>query len=240
MKILIILFTLNIFISAKTICNLSTEREIRTCLQNNYSKTKSLGYRQARDIMFSSLDNERGMVQLVYSGAWYQTNRIPEHTIVNTEHTWPKSKFKGLSAKADLHHLYPTYNRINGKRGNKSFAEIPDNLTKSWLIDNNKGSKRKPNNRNINNYSESYKNLFEPREAHKGAVARSMFYIHALYNHSNLDSRWFYSQLKTLKMWDKQYPVTRKEFQRTKNIQKVQGNYNPFVLDGSLANRLYR
>ena len=239
-KISILIVAISAVVLAKPICNFSTENKIIECLKRNYSRTNELGYRQARSIMFTSLDNEGGKVQLVYSGFWYKTDRIPNHTIVNTEHIWPQSRFGRNHIKTDLHHMYPTYNRINGQRANYPFAEIPDNLTELWLIKNNKGYKKKPNKTKIDNYSEYYRNSFEPREAHKGAVARSMFYIHALYDHSSSNSKWFYNQLETLKKWNKRYPITEKEIQRNKRIKRVQGNYNPFIIDQSLVYRLYK
>ena len=59
--------------------------------------------------MFGEVDNENGKVRLVYTGVEFATTEIPNANVVNTEHTWPQSKFKNATGshkgkmKADLH-----------------------------------------------------------------------------------------------------------------------------------------
>ena len=76
-------------------------------------------------------------------------------------------------AKSDMHHLYPTRVDVNSDRGSFPFAEIDDNRTESWYyLNQTRGSIPSTN---IDLYSEKQGSRFEPREDHKGDVARSMF-----------------------------------------------------------------
>ena len=198
------LLLLPIQAGAETICDNLQKDELRSCLQEEYRPEETLSYKEARKEMFSHIDNVDGKVELVYSGVLFATEGIPDHTIVNTEHTWPQSKFRDRRIKSDLHHLFPTHNRINGIRGNLPFAEIPDQATERWLIRNDKGKRRLPPETERDNYSEWIPSSFEPREAHKGDVARAMFYVYGIYDHDRLNTDWFKGQIDTLlpAQWD--------------------------------------
>ena len=88
---------------------------LRVTFQSNHTHS----YKAARQGMFRHIDNEQGAVRLVHSGATFATSDIPDHAQVNTEHTWPQSKFKHAASvpriKSDLRHLYPTFSRINSE-----------------------------------------------------------------------------------------------------------------------------
>ncbi|QDU80707.1 Extracellular ribonuclease precursor [Polystyrenella longa] len=214
--------------------------ELIHLLRQDFTPTVNLSYRNAREEMFESIDNDNGEVTLVYTGAKYQTNGIPNHNIVNTEHTWAQSKFKHASdkhqIKSDIHHLFATYSQVNSARSNNAFAEIPDHDTRKWWLSS--ASEESPTG-DIGRYSESTSSAFEPREAHKGNVARAMFYIYAIYGDRDLDKQWFNSQLNTLIAWHFLDPADDEEIERTKQIELVQGNENPFVLDSSLVLRVF-
>lgn len=235
-SILLCSYSLNL--SAGEICSNSILLELHQCLKSKFSVTTSLSYKQARKAMFSSIDNQDGSVELVYSGKRFSTTGIPNHELVNTEHTWPQSKFSNKKLKSDLHHLFPTYSRINSTRGSHPFADIKDKLTKRWLDSNDKGIQEIPPESVRDNYSEFIHGKFEPREEHKGAVARAMFYVYGVYGEQRIDKRWFEPQIETLLKWHKQYPVTVEELDRSKAISSYQGNNNPFVLDPTLAYRI--
>lgn len=213
---------------------------LRKYLREHYTPRRFLSYKAARKEMFSKIDNRDGKVRLVYTGASFATTEIPDHTKVNTEHTWPQSKFghspDARKMKTDLHHLYPTFNRVNGARGNSAFAEIPDERTEKWW--------RSPSavvgvpSQEIDEYSESTKNAFEPREDHKGNVARAMLYFYVIYEERGIDQRWFKPQADTFKAWNDLDRVDDLERTRSRSIAKLQGNENPFVLDPTLVNRV--
>jgi endonuclease I len=63
-----------------------------------------------------------------------------------------------------------------------------------------------------------------PPAAHRGNVARAMFYFSIRYNHK-LDS----AQESALKQWHKADPVDACEKKRNEGICKLQGNRNPFI-----------
>ena len=159
----------NIFPSLK---GLSLQEEIR----QSYSPTRTIGYGAARDKMFGDIDNQNGKVIDIYGGRviTLDDGNDPSQAAgsqgFNTEHSWPQSKGAGQEPqRSDLHHLFPSDAKINGERGNKVFAEIPDDKTKKWL----KGDISQTNKptASINEFSESTNSLFEPRESVKGDLA---------------------------------------------------------------------
>lgn len=226
---------------AETVAPGKDGQELLAHLRKTYFPRTSLSYRQARQEMFTSIDNQDGFVRLVYTGRPFRTNSIPNSNEVNTEHTWPQSMFKRAAGKAimktDLHHLFPTYASVNGERGHKAFDEIPNSSTQSWW---NESQARydQPSN-DIDDYSEATDDLFEPREDHKGNVARALAYFYSVYGGDNIEDGWFLSRIETLRQWHEQDPVDERELARTQAISAVQGNVNPFVVDPSAFERVF-
>ncbi|NEP81835.1 MAG: hypothetical protein F6K39_28975 [Okeania sp. SIO3B3] len=214
-------------------------------LAKEFDVENSLGYDKARDYMFSELDNDNGVVRGVYSGfEWpispnsatprqdaYQNGRG-----LNTEHSWPQSKGAKGVAKSDLHHLFPAQVRVNSSRGSSPFAEIDDSKTRWWFIDLERLSSIPGTN--IDDYSEATAAAFEPREQVKGDIARAQFYFYTIYR-DQAEASFFKQQQDTLCAWNKLDPVDESEKRRSQAIAVKQGNENPFVIDPSLANRLY-
>lgn len=139
--------------------------------------------------------------------------------------------------KTDLHHLYVTDSTTNARRGNLAFAEIDDQETELWCGPDS--AIREIPDSNIDEYSESTPSAFEPREDHKGNVARSMFYFFTIYESRGIQTRWFEPQIKTLLEWHEKDPADDQEVARTHAIEELQGNVNPFVLDPTLAKRAF-
>ena len=133
--------------------------------------------------------------------------------------------------KADIFHLYPTWSGINGTRGSHPFADIPDEETERWW-NSSQSSNPIPEPATIDDYSEYAEGRFEPREDHKGNVARSMFYVYAVYGGSGLNLSWFQPQIETLVRWHKADPVDEAERRRDEKIAQYQGNHNPFIVLG--------
>ncbi|MBO9666530.1 MAG: endonuclease [Bdellovibrio sp.] len=144
-------------------------------------------------------------------------DRYPDGNILNTEHTWPQSRFSGefngQMQKSDLHHLYPTDNQMNAIRGNYEFGEVARDTKKLKCPVSRFG---KP--------AEGGNDVFEPPMAHKGNVARALFYFSVHYN-LHISPR----QEAYLRKWHKEDPVDDEEIRRNDEIMKVQGNRNPFV-----------
>ena len=214
-------------------------------LENNYKPSSVLSYGAARNKMFGEIDNVNDSIYCVYTN--YRVYLNPNNTDFkgqaydkgfNTEHTFPQSQGATGNAKSDLHHLFPTLIDVNGDRGHLPFADIDDNLTDTWYWGTSESSNVP--NQNIDEYSELDKNdYFEPREAHKGNVARAMMYFYTMY-HAQADQSYFQGMIPTLCAWHYQDVVDQKEWDRTWAIAEIQSNKpNPFVLDCTLMERSY-
>ena len=144
-------------------------------------------------------------------------NQIPQDTIVNTEHTWPQSKFNNKynndEQKSDLHHLFPTDSKINATRGNHEFGEVQKDLETL--------SCREPHFGLGGSGSEP---VFEPPQNHKGTVARALFYFSIRYELPISQA-----QEATLRKWNKDYPPDQAEVARNNTVYKSQGSRNPFI-----------
>lgn len=193
----------------------------------------SLSYKEARIKMFNVVyleKDEKGYYNLdVYcQSKYYRTFKddvpnedIPEHTIMNTEHTWPQSRFnESLNEevqKTDLHHLYPTFSKINAERGNYPFANVGVSTNKKPLFCD-KGKLG-------NSIGYGKKGIyFEPPVEHKGNVARAMFYFSVRYGLS-IDA----TEEIFLKFWHMLDPVDELEKSRHEIIFGIQKNRNPFI-----------
>ncbi|MEM6379734.1 MAG: endonuclease [Bacteroidota bacterium] len=225
--------------------------QLLTELQNNYTPRRVLQYGPARDVLYSVIYNVNDSVSCVYTGhtLYVDPNEDPSTFLfrngvnngINAEHTYPQSKGAGEEpARADMHNLFPTRVRANEVRLNFPFGEIPDDDTDFWYI-NSSETRTKPTS-NIDGYSEFKFGTFEPREAHKGNVARAMFYFYTIYRDEALeeDPTFFSDQRQTLCNWHYLDPVDNLELVRTNQIAIFQDQKaNPFVLDCTLAKRLY-
>jgi len=180
-------------------------------------RPRVLSYDAARYFIFSKLDNRDGVVSCVYTGRDVRTHDIPDGRDMNTEHTWPQSKGAKGAAKSDMHHLFPTDSEANSRRGSYPFGKVVGDPI--WQ---NAGSKL--------GRDEHGHTVFEPRDVHKGNVARALFYFSQMYNIEIPDDeeRW-------LREWDKADPVDAAERVREAAITEVQGVGNRFVTDPAAA-----
>jgi endonuclease I len=228
-----------------------TGNDLIEYLENNYSVTNAQSYNSARDAMFNTLDEENGQISCVYTGYTisFTDRQDAQSKGFNTEHTWPQSFYDQDSPmRTDIHHLYPTRSDVNSARSNYDFAEIPDSDTDRWYR-NSTNTTSMPTS-NIDEYSElettASQNTFEPREDHKGNVARAVFYFWSVYqNNSSVtsdgtDNEAFFNRMKDdLLAWHDADPVDQKEVDRSIGIEAVQGNRNPFVHDTTLVRRAF-
>lgn len=185
------------------------KRELGLVLSDKYV---SLGYTNARRAMFGDVDNVDGKVRCVYTGWWLKTDGIPNHQVMNTEHTWPQSYFdKKEPMRSDLHHLFPTKTRANSQRGRYPFGNV-----EGTPFYEDAGSKLG---------RDRYGNVvFEVRPDHKGDTARSMFYFSIRYKLS-IGS----DEEACLRSWHSQDPVSEYEQHRNDQIETYQKNRNIFV-----------
>lgn len=220
---------------------------LESAVAREYTPESTLGYRRGRDILYTQIDNQDGLVTGIYTG--YAANIAPDSNSprrdataqnINAEHIYPQSKGAKGQARSDLHSLFPSRDRANSARSNNPFGEINDALTQKWFRDDQE--LRTIPTQLIDEYSESLNNrLFEPRENKKGDVARAMFYFYTVYrfNADDEDANFFPLQQNTLCQWDDLDPIDNQEEERSHRIAEFQGNENPFVLDGTLATRTY-
>jgi len=178
-------------------------------------------YFEATTFMFVDLDKVNNEVECVYTGRKTAVlEEKPDATDMNTEHTWPQSLGADAEpAKCDLHHLYPTDADANSRRGNNPFGVVTG--TVDW---EDGGSKIGAGTGGV---------VFEPRDTHKGNVARSMLYFSHRYGHA-LDP----DQVALFVQWHGADPVDDSEFSRTVAIGEEQVLANPFVVCPDLVHRL--
>lgn len=220
-------------------------------LVQHYKPNSVYDYSNARDTLFAKVYAQGTSLKCVYTDydVYLPPNQDPTTAVymggapngINTEHTYPQSKGATGNAKSDMHHLYPTRIDVNGDRGSKPFYEIPDTQTDTWYFEGQQTSGT-PSSSVIDQYSELSNNYFEPREAHKGNVARAMMYFYTMYKNQadNADPNFFNIQKSTLCDWHILDPVDDAEWERTHIIASHQdGKANPFVLDCTLAARTY-
>lgn len=221
-----------------------TGLELRQQLKELISNHVALSYDQARSFLFGDfyLEQEKTgeyFLHDVYCQRdYYNTEfpgkgslgpgRIPDNSILNCEHTWPKSRFGGgkdpkrapeyHSKLSDLHHLFPSDSVINAIRGNNQFADV-DVEARELPCDGQKFGQIVTANGKLS--SEEY---YEPPAVHKGNVARALFYFAVRYNMPIGES-----EEKALRQWHKNDPVDSVELERNGRIQNLQHNRNPFI-----------
>ena len=222
---------------------------LRKVLNDKIKGHTSLGYRRARALMYGSidnlnLDNDRSIVYCVYSRKTYnsgdkkRTESIDENLVeedsntrkrfligkdlalspkgqtdgfLNCEHTWPQSLFKKKEPmRSDLHHLFPTDSIVNAIRAHYPFGNSIDSVWQKHGCKLGTDSDRRL--------------VFEPRDDHKGNVARALFYFSVRYKSPLLDF-----EEKALREWNKIDPVDNNERRRNVEIEKFQHNRNPFI-----------
>lgn len=201
-------------------------------------KQKSNKYSDAKRELFGFLHLERltngqYMVEDVYCEKEFTNNspkigkigpkQIPNHTVVNCEHTWPQSKFSrrfnSNLQRGDLHHLYPTDSRANSVRSSYDFGWVKNGKSPTHNCDASKFGNR----------------TYEPPHKHKGNVARAMFYFSVRYK-IGINTK----MEEALRQWHELDPVDEDEMQRNESIYDYQKNRNPFIdypeLVDSIAN----
>lgn len=194
----------------------------------------AVGYGPAKSILFGQLhlkqNNGTYFVEDVYCKKIITRGigpkMVPDSTVANVEHTWPQShfthSFPNEVQKSDLHHLFPTDSRANSTRGNFDFADVTANMN---LGADCPASKSGPS------VIAGGNNYFEPPTDHKGNVARAIFYFSIRYKISIPANEEQY-----LRRWNEIDPVDQAEMDRNNQIEKIQGNRNPFIDYPQLAN----
>lgn len=201
------------------------DEDLKSSLRSIINNHHDVGYSQARVKIFGYIDNDNGRVRCVYTNNWHNVRHgsTPDWNVMNTEHTWPQSMGAEGDARSDLHHLFPTESNSNSVRGNLPFGIVTN---PNW---SNGGSKRGSGPANTT--------VFEPRDDHKGDVARSMYYFSLRYNNpNNFIAR--AGQENVFRQWNQNDPVSSYEQYRNNQIENIQGKPNPFVDHPEFINRI--
>jgi deoxyribonuclease-1 len=221
---------------------LELNRNIRTNTTNNFST--------AKNHLFNDVDKQLdSTVICVYSGTSVRLVKVngilkPDPNAgVDVEHTWPcKAVWVNESyyfnrdnsiQGADLHHLYPTRKGVNRSRGNQPFGELPSTarelrVNPDGTLNNSGGGIASGSFRDRNNDDLV---IFEPRDDHKGNVARAIFYMSVRYLMPIPE----YME-NDLRDWNILDPVDEAEKERNSRVENIQGNRNPFIDDSLIVN----
>ena len=181
----------------------------------------ALGYNTARDRMYETVDdyNNNDTLQCVYTGRKiHAANRTEAQNLgFQCEHTYPQSYFSEREPmKSDIYHLYPTDGPANNRRSNYPFGFVVSNIT--W---DSGGSK-------LGNDNTGQK-VFEPRNPHKGNVARSIFYFCVKY-FGQIDTTFMsWKQENVLRQFNVLDTVDAKERMRNNKISSYVHVRNPFI-----------
>ncbi len=221
----------NIVSATHTITPGSFDRIAPGCSGKKCSRHTALGYSRARSFLlgdFYLVNTGHGYgVKDVYCDRVAEAdefqrvkpapNVVPDATVVNTEHTWPQSRFvRGFPdemQKSDLHHLFPTDSTVNSDRSSFDFGDVQ------------RDSKRlKCRGSRLGFAIKGSQLVFEPPEDHKGNVARALFYFSVRYR-APINPE----QEATLRKWNRLDPVDAEERSRNERIFQLQSNRNPFV-----------
>lgn len=180
-----------------------------------------LSYRDARGVIMHELDlykDAKGLFvwdRYCQRGFPIHAGEMPSPNELNIEHTWPQSRFNSRYAsqsKSDLHHLFPTDSMANGLRGHMEFGTVVKS-TKSMPCPGIKVG-----------YNAHNEIVFEGPVAHRGDMARAIFYFAVRYEmHLSADEE------ATLRAWHAEDPVSEQEMERNDKIEQIQGNRNPFI-----------
>jgi len=201
--------------------------DLKTALTGIIDDHTGLGYTLARDHMYGSIDNHDGWVECVYTGrtAYFNTRAGATANNFNCEHTWPQSfSDEAEPMRSDLFHLYPSDMTANSMRANLDFGVVS---TVTW---SQGGSKL--------GYDSTSQQVFEPRDAHKGNVARSHFYYIIRYDgayNEYVDSAKMEAHFRN---WHISDPVDSLESLRNEDIYALQDNRNPFIDHPEFSERI--
>lgn len=212
-----------------TLAQGKTGQALLSALHGIIYKHTDLGYNGAREVMFGKVDDydNNDTVECVYTGR--EATRIDgtgaaKNANMNTEHTWPQSLGAEGSAKADLHHLFPTDIDTNGARSSYPFGDVAKTIKTFPTLDSTGES--------VLGTDAQGHQVFEPRDSHKGNVARALLYFYTCYSvgtRGSLNLKNFQLEKNVLVKWSKLDPVDQEEQDRNDRVFAAQGNRNPYI-----------
>ena len=150
---------------------------------------------------------------------------------MNIEHSVAKSWWGGTKndAYCDLHHLNPSDQEANNRKGNFPLAKLESVTWDNGVTFVGKAT--------IDGYSVS---AYEPCDEYKGDFARVYMYMFTCYQNLTYKYTWMNYENSTyptfkpwavelLLQWHKQDPVSEREIVRNNAVYSIQGNRNPYI-----------
>lgn len=142
---------------------------------------------------------------------------MPAHSFGEQRQCWQEGGRKNCAQndpvfermEADMHNLTVAVGEVNGDRSNFRFTALPGTPSQYGQCPVKIDFKQR---------------AAEPRDEVKGQVARTYFYMHDHYGLSM--SR---QQEQLFMAWDRQFPVSAWERERSRRIARHMGHENPFV-----------
>lgn len=142
---------------------------------------------------------------------------MPAHSFGQQRQCWQNGGRKNCVAndpvfakmEADMHNLTVAVGEVNADRSNFRFSPLPNTPKQHGQCDVKIDFKQR---------------AAEPRDEVKGMVARTYFYMHDRYKLRMSDQ-----QERLFMAWDRQFPVSEWERERSRRIAKYMGHENPFV-----------
>ncbi len=151
----------------------------------------------------------------------------PRAQSMNIEHGFPRTYYgKKSPMRSDILILLPDFEHSNERR-----ADLPYGVAKPpFVYQNDAGAK-------------SDGVVFEPPNFTKGRAARLMLYFYARYKNqpffrTRRVAAFWNRQIEVLLDWNRRFPPTVEERSRNNYAKSFQKNYNPFVDDFGLADRI--
>ena len=144
----------------------------------------------------------------------YDERRLAKHFGCRSSR-FCKSNADFNTIKQDLHGRFPVTTKSELDRRRTLFGDLPDNIAPDAEC----------------GYQQSFQ-VFEPPLHAKGDVARAMLYLYDRYKLPLIGT------LEMYQRWNREDPVSEEEKQRNDDIEKVQGNRNPFIDDPAKADAL--
>lgn len=216
--------------------------ELKSALHNIIDQHVDFSYSDCKYIMnYADSDpaNENNIILFYTKRSQANTSWGSGGDYVNREHVWAKSHGNFVDIRpmdGDAFNLHPADASVNITRSNYDFDECSDFGTLIAEADA---------------YYSSSQYKFEPKDAAKGEVARTIFYMSVRYEGTdgeldlevvdavNTSALAQHGKLSTLLQWNRDFPPTDLERRRNERIFEAQSNRNPFIDNPGYADLIW-
>ncbi len=214
--------------------------QLKSALNSIISGHVDFSYSDAKYLMnYADADpaNESNVILIYTRRSQSNTSWGSGSNDINREHVWAKSHGDFETVRpmdGDVFNLHPSDASVNITKSNLDFDECSDAGTYISEADAY--------------YTSSQ---FEPADAAKGEVARTIFYMAVRYegNNGELDLETVdkintypaaeHGKLSTLLQWNRDFPPSDFERRRNERIYEMQNNRNPFIDNPEFADLIW-